>query len=187
MRRATPICVATLGLLALSAVVDCGGVDVPVITALTPETHTPNFPIAGTQGPHAGLTCDTCHGGTSSFRQFSCSNGTCHPQAEADAQHLNRLGYEFYGPSCYGCHPTGVKEGALDHAKLFPIANGQIHGWINCNGCHQNPDTRKEVSCAIEGCHGQTPTKAQHPNVADYIWTTAACLSCHPNGIIPPS
>jgi hypothetical protein len=163
----------------------CHGYDVPAVTALTPDTHTPNFPINASAGPHAITDCNTCHGGTISFRQFSCTNGTCHPQAEAAQQHATVVGFDVNGVSCYGCHPSGVGKGSPDHTMWFPIGATQTHGFIACIGCHQDPDTRKTVSCAIEGCHGQAPMQTKHAAVANYMWTTDACLSCHPMSTIP--
>jgi hypothetical protein len=158
--------------------------DVPSVTAPTQATHGMYFPIQA--DPHNIADCNVCHAGTASFRAVSCMNGTCHPSDEAMMQHQAVLGYEWYGASCYGCHKMGVAAGAPDHTTLFPIGPGQSHSWVSCAQCHRDPDVRANVTCAIEGCHGQAESAMQHVNVAMYTWTDAACVMCHPNGTNPP-
>lgn len=151
--------------------------DGPWLTALTPETHEANFPI-GT-GDHA-VDCSACHGGTSSFRQFACQAGECHPAAETSPRHQGALGYEWVSTSCRACHPTGSADGAQDHRAFFPIATGDKHAGVPCAFCHQDPGSRHAVSCAVEGCHGEVSMQQRHEGVDGYTWTTDGCLSCHP-------
>jgi hypothetical protein len=174
------ICIAGGVVLALSCT---SHIDVPANTELTPDQHVVNFPI--TADPHNISDCNVCHGGTSSFRQFSCMNGTCHPADDTMNVHSNVLGYEYVPVGCYACHKTGVAQGSPDHSTLFPIGPGDSHGWVPCAACHMNADDRTIVTCAIEGCHGQADTALQHMNVANYVWTSPQCVSCHPNGTTP--
>ncbi|MBS2026555.1 MAG: hypothetical protein JST54_01520 [Deltaproteobacteria bacterium] len=85
-------------------------------TSPTPDTHT-YFPIV--QGPHA-QDCSTCHGGFTTFKEFSCFG--CHGhevQAATDQLHLSVQGYKYDSPSCYQCHPTGGPvQPPFDHAGI---------------------------------------------------------------------
>ena len=85
-------------------------------TSPTPDTHT-YFPIL--TGPHA-QDCNTCHGGFTSFKDFSCFG--CHGhevQAATDQLHLSVPAYKYDSPSCYQCHPTGGPvQPPFDHAGI---------------------------------------------------------------------
>ncbi|MEL6547718.1 MAG: hypothetical protein AAFQ82_24045 [Myxococcota bacterium] len=72
-----------------------------------------------------------------------------------------------------------------EHTEQFPIVEG-VHGASDCNDCHGGFDSFREFSC-INGCHNGTghpeaPTAARHAGISSYVWESAACFSCHPEG-----
>jgi hypothetical protein len=115
----------------------------PHNTALTPDTHTPNFPINIDGGVHT-LDCNVCHGDFDSFSQFTCTTSSCHSQLDTDASHGTPLangstaqmivpGYSYSSTSCYECHPQGV---VPPPSNCTPQPDG---GWsdggFSQNGC----------------------------------------------------
>lgn len=149
-------------------------------TAPTWQTHEPYFPIA--RGKHERVDCDACHGGFTTFRDFSCV--TCHEHREANTSpaHAAVPDYTFGPKSCFTCHPRGTVDGAVDHARFFPIGEGTTHPDQSCAACHVVPGDRQQVSCIDCHAHAEAPMRMAHTAVTDFRWTTEGCLSCHPTG-----
>lgn len=139
--------------------------------------HSMYFPIA-TGEVHHGIACSTCHTNPTDRKQFSCVGGDCHPQSTTDGNHAGIDGYKYDSQSCYACHPKGIAESAVDHAKNFPIATGDKHSGIGCSTCHTTPKDRTIVTCATDACHPST-TSAQHGSVGGYQWDSPLCMRCH--------
>src|SRR5947209_2743895 len=81
-------------------------------TATTPATHG-GFPIVS--GPHA-VSCDSCHGKFTTFKQFDCLSCHGHEQPITDELHASLTtvggalpdggaGYAYNSSSCLSCHP----------------------------------------------------------------------------------
>lgn len=140
------------------------------------------FPIAPGD-KHGGQACATCHTDPSNKAVFSCISGGCHPQMTIDTAHVGVTNYKYASPSCLGCHPNGqVPGGGVDHARFFPIAMADKHGNVACASCHTDATAKAKFSCTSGGCHAQPATDPVHV-VANYKYDSAACLSCHPNGL----
>ncbi|MFZ5470871.1 MAG: hypothetical protein ACOZIN_15705 [Myxococcota bacterium] len=153
----------------------------PAVTAVTPLTHEPYFPIA--TGTHAGIECNTCHGAFDSFIQFSCINCHAHQKPTVDPIHLGVVSEYTYGEqTCYACHPRGEALG-FDHTRFFPIGPTAIHANVACTSCHLDPTNRKNFDCV--SCHTDAATTPRHAAVPDYSWTSPRCYACHPDSSVP--
>lgn len=132
------------------------------------------FPIgAGTN--HVDRTCSGCHPGATR-KEFSCLG--CHAKPETDANHSAVAGYAYESPKCLACHPTG-EAGSVEHAKYFPIAQGEKHAGVGCSECHTNPATRKVTTCNACHAHPAATVGARHGAVGGYDAASAQCLRCH--------
>ena len=152
-------------------------------TAMTRTSHEQFFPIA--TGPHAMADCNSCHGGFSSFKEFTCVSCHDHEQTKTDAAHVGIKDYKYDSASCLSCHPQGVagEVSRTDHAQYFPIDVGTPHATSQCTDCHQDPADKKQFTCVSCHDHEQGKTDTGHKGIADYKYESASCLSCHPQGI----
>jgi len=142
--------------------------------------HSIYLPLLGTgHDPDAGtgVTCDSCHPGTT-FTEFTCSSSTCHTPLQTDPQHPNVAGYSADAgtDSCFGCH----------YHPLFPIGGTQKHG-TQCPACHIEQSQTADVNtlqCAQ--CHAGLGVDAQHSNagIVDYSPTSPLCLRCHAGSVV---
>jgi DnaJ-class molecular chaperone len=51
---------------------------------------------------------------------------------------------------------------------------------VACSRCHTTPNNYAAFSCTV--CHSQAETNSHHTEVRGYVYSSAACYSCHPNG-----
>lgn len=174
-----------LALAGLAALAGCWGPapgEFPPLdrTRIDYATHGRFFPIE-TSDVHSRPDCAWCHGGTSSFAEFRCTDCHEHARAEIDPRHDGVEGYFYGATGCYDCHPDGTAEG-VDHEAFFPIGAGSAHGGLRCGDCHLVPGDRSVVECLA--CHAHAPGAADpaHAGVAGYRYETASCLACHPRG-----
>lgn len=63
----------------------------------------------------------------------------------------------------------------------FPITSGN-HRNFACFGGHNNAGNRVAFSCIDCDEHRQSTTNNDHSGVSGYVWATASCYQCHPNG-----
>jgi hypothetical protein len=146
----------------------------------TRDGHARFFPISTSAPPaHANATCNDCHGGFSSFTQFTCLN--CHDPTTTAGQHPGVPGYNYDSNSCYACHADGTAS-FPGHDAIFPVSAGTPHAGISCATCHTVPGDHTAANQACANCHTQAATAPLHGNVGGYAWTTAACLQCHADG-----
>ncbi|HTT70978.1 MAG TPA: hypothetical protein VMG32_07110, partial [Anaeromyxobacteraceae bacterium] len=179
-------------------------------TALTPTTHT-FFPIA--TGVHA-VDCNTCHGGFSSFAEFTCFNCHAHDQATTDPIHTGVNGYSYASTACYGCHanPTQIASPAsvVHDAARDLTANALIPTYAGTSIASLSPQSETLVmgmdhatselpgvnmaSCAV--CHAGAASGAYYPGTLHSSLANAqlpeptACADCHtpsrPTGFVGP-
>ena len=145
------------------------------------------FPIYS--GTHVGQwsACSACHTDPTSRAIYSCTTGGCHAQPTTTQGHTGVTGYQYADAQCLSCHPDGrVPTFTAHDASYFPIYSGTHLGqWSACSACHTDPTTRSVYSCIAGGCHVQAVTTQGHTGVPGYQWTSAQCLSCHPDGRVP--
>jgi len=141
-------------------------------------------------GPHAKVTCDTCH--TAPVAEMTSVCIECHADDDPHASGL--------GPECGACHtasswPAGLK---AKSAHVTPMDGG--HAAPDCVACHTGGENVADVvPCAAchpeahggtispcEQCHsvaGWVPGEFDHgPCTCTFAGAhqTAACLDCHP-------
>ena len=81
---------------------------------------------------------------------------------------------------CQDCHGTTVwSNGTFQHT--FPITSGE-HRNMACFDCHNNASNRVAFSCIDCHEHRQTKMNSEHQGVNNYVWASASCYQCHPNG-----
>jgi hypothetical protein len=107
-------CVA-LAVAITGAEVGCGkGPDVGGCSGTTPEntdgtTASSHFLFPINSGSHAGLACDTCHGGAPDWVTINCVCCHSHSQSLTDPLHTpaNAPGYQYTSQKCFECHTNG--------------------------------------------------------------------------------
>ena len=63
----------------------------------------------------------------------------------------------------------------------FPITSGP-HGSLACFDCHNNAGNRVAFACIDCHEHRQSEANSEHQGVSGYVWASASCYQCHPNG-----
>jgi hypothetical protein len=151
--------------------------------ALTRESHGMYFPI-GSGSYHPTETCDDCHGGFTSFAQFTCQSCHAHQPDVAAGRHTSIAAFRNQSDACYSCHPNG-RESTItvaDHsAKYFPIDSGP-HSTLQCSDCHTWTTTSRPFTCVSCHDHDQDPTATTHASITGYRYDSYGCYGCHPTG-----
>jgi Zn finger protein HypA/HybF involved in hydrogenase expression len=139
------------------------------------------FPLTGGHN----ITCNDCHKGGNYKKRLSSDCMTCHSskKAEATASIPAHSGI-FAKYSCGECHTTKTWNTVKykQHDAHFGIYSGNHKGtWTKCNECHTN-NTSYKADCLSCHEHSKSKTDQQHRGKDDYVYNSAACISCHPNG-----
>jgi hypothetical protein len=139
------------------------------------HNNTP-FPL---QGPHVTVPCTSCH----INGQFAGTPTDCYSCHKADYQGTTNPNHIAAGfpTTCTTCHTTWVTTGWLGatfNHTWFPMTHGGANGV--CATCHTNPSNYSVFVCT--NCHTQTQTNSQHSGVKGYVYNSANCYQCHPNG-----
>jgi hypothetical protein len=104
-------CTLALGAAACGKHVDVSGCSgaTPVNTDGTTAARHFLFPV--NSGSHAGLGCDTCHGGAPDWATVNCICCHVHSQTATDTSHNTDAGvvagYQYVSQKCFECHTTG--------------------------------------------------------------------------------
>ena len=139
-----------------------------------------NFPLTGA---HQTTDCASCHSNGYTNTPMECV--ACHRQnydATTDPNHASAN----FPTTCQDCHSTSAWSPAnWDHDnQYFPIYSGKHKGeWNVCTDCHTNTSDYAQFSC-FAGCHEHNQSKMddEHKDVANYVYESNACYSCHPTG-----
>jgi nitrate/TMAO reductase-like tetraheme cytochrome c subunit len=85
--------------------------------------------------------------------------------------------------TCATCHTTTQWTGATFNHTAFPITTGahKKGTWNSCTDCHPNATNYTVFSCTT-GCHPASKTNGDHSGVRNYVYNSANCYSCHPQG-----
>jgi hypothetical protein len=153
--------------------------------------HAPIFPI-DVGSAHEQVTCAECHTESADVTVNGCR--ACHETVENDdlaLLHIDVGELVFDLPSitsadCKRCHGDSQVDAVADHGP-FLITDGEAHHTERCLDCHTSPRVDKpwaadfaQQTCLT--CHEEPETNASHGVVPDYVYATASCLLCHPDG-----
>ena len=138
-------------------------------------SHT-TFPLTGA---HIATDCAQCHtGGVYAGTPTDCAS--CH-LAEYQATTAPNHAASGFPTACDACHTTTAwTRSTFDH-DFFPITGGD-HGGLDCADCHLVPSNFSSFSCTHCHEHRKSEADDEHQDVQGYVWSSPACLQCHPDG-----
>ncbi len=136
--------------------------------------HT-KFPLTGA---HLTADCAACHGG-GQYAGLPTACSACHLDDYQAAVNPDHAGIGF-PMTCEQCHGTITWQGAVFNHR-FNITSG-AHRVYNCSECHRVPGNASIVSCTHCHQHNQTTSDEKHREVNGYVWSSSACIGCHPTG-----
>jgi hypothetical protein len=142
-------------------------------------THT--FSLVGV---HATLDCDACHSsGVYAGLPSDCVD--CHLDnynSTTDPDHA-AAGFPTDCELCHRPSDATWNQGVFNHT-YFPINSGP-HSSALCSDCHVNLANFGVFSCLDAGCHPRSRMDDKHSGEPGYVYDSAACYSCHPDGRPP--
>jgi hypothetical protein len=150
----------------------------------TPSGWTPSsfshsstrFPLTGR---HTSVACANCHvGGRYAGTPTDCYS--CHRTVYTSVTSPNHVAAGF-PTTCQTCHTTSGWSGATFNHTWFPITSGP-HGGRACADCHTNPSNYQVFYCLNCHAHEQAAMDSKHRGRTGYVYNSANCYSCHPNG-----
>ncbi|MCP3914042.1 MAG: hypothetical protein GY711_00625 [bacterium] len=128
--------------------------------------------------------CQQCHSTLhwtpASFDHGGISNGCidCHADDYANTSDPDHQQVGF-PTACEVCHNTSNWHNtSWNHS--FPINNGD-HSNFDCIDCHTT-GSFPQFSCIDCHEHRQSETDDEHDDVPGYVYSSPACLACHPDG-----
>jgi hypothetical protein len=138
-------------------------------------SHT-TFPLTGA---HIATDCAQCHtGGVYAGTPTDCAS--CH-LADYQATTAPNHAASGFPTACDACHTTTAwTRSTFDH-DFFPITGGD-HGGLDCADCHLVPSNFSSFSCTHCHEHRKSEADDEHQDVQGYVWSSPACLQCHPDG-----
>ena len=140
-------------------------------------------------GIHARIACASCHvvpGFESLFPGVTSDQDCigCH-QDDYDTAEPDHVGTGF-PTTCIQCHNVERWEDAIftEHDALyFPIFSGAHRNkWGSCAECHEVPSDFGAFTCLSCHEHERTRMDEKHKEEPGYIYDSAECFDCHPNG-----
>ncbi|MCX6149434.1 MAG: hypothetical protein NTX22_02795 [Ignavibacteriales bacterium] len=148
----------------------------------SPATFDHNLTKFPLTGAHIATQCASCH--KDGYSNMSTDCYSCHKSSYDNSTNPNHIAAGF-PTDCQPCHSTTAwKPATFDHdAKNFPIYSGKHNGkWNLCSDCHTNNANYAVFSCVTCHEHNQTDMNSKHQGIQGYVYTSDACLSCHPKG-----
>lgn len=137
------------------------------------------FPLTGA---HINTTCQSCHQNGYTGTSTDCIS--CHQTDYNNTTNPNHTTVSF-PTTCVDCHSTTAWQPAtFDHDnQFFPIYSG-VHKdkWNQCSECHTTAGNYSQFSCIDCHEHNKPDMDQDHQGVQGYIYNSADCLSCHPQG-----
>ncbi len=131
------------------------------------------------------VTCELCHNTRNwrdaDFDHAGITSGcvNCHLDDYNATTNPNHAGAGF-PTTCEDCHNTN-RWGNANFNHDFPITSG-AHKNFKCNRCHLNQSNYDEFSCTHCHAHRKSKMDDEHEDEPGYVWDSAACYSCHPDG-----
>ena len=135
-------------------------------------------------GAHANVAndCFLCHAGNYTSTTNTCYG--CHATDYINTNEPNHIATQF-PVNCESCHTESAwLPSTWEHdSQYFPIYRGKHKGeWNLCSECHTQPSNFTVFSCINCHEHNKTSTDNDHSEVSGYVYASANCLACHPNG-----
>ncbi len=133
-------------------------------------------------GAHAAISnnCAACHNGNYVNTPNTCAG--CHISDYNGTTDPNHQVVQF-PTDCASCHGESVWVPAtFNHdGQYFPIYSGKHKNeWTQCLDCHIDPNNYAVFTCTT--CHQNPQTNEEHDGVSGYVYSSPACLACHPTG-----
>ncbi len=173
---------------------DCAQCHVGGVFAGTPsqcvDCHLADYQGA-TQPNHVTFgfptSCEQCHTpigwNVANFSHAGINSGCvqCHLsdyQSTNDPNHV----LAGFGQTCEQCHTSTNNWNVVNFPHpQFPITSGD-HNGFSCSQCHLQPNNFQSFSCTHCHDHRQSEMDDEHDDVPGYVWQSAACYQCHPDG-----
>ncbi len=155
---------------------------------LAPAEHVRFFPIATASHPAVCTNCHTDLMNRGDLAKLACSS--CHQGRPTFAgRHAGVSDFPAAAASvdCLRCHADGQVDRVADHQPKLPIAAGSsTHGTV-CLHCHTGLRADKTWAADFSAydctaCHANPATDGAHVGVAGYLYASASCYGCHPQG-----
>ena len=135
-------------------------------------------------GAHATVAenCFLCHEG-----DYTATSNTCYSCHTSDYNNTTDPSHTAaqFPTDCQSCHTESAwAPSTFDHdGQYFPIYSGEHRGeWNSCAECHTQPTNFAVFSCTNCHEHNRTDMDSEHNGVSGYVYNSANCLACHPNG-----
>jgi hypothetical protein len=131
-------------------------------------------------GVHATLDCNDCHS-SGVYQGLPSECIDCHLddyQGTDDPDHV-AAGFPTDCELCHQGSDTSWEQGIFDHI-WFPINSGDHRGF-RCSECHPASGNFSVFTCT-GSCHPRSEMDDEHSDVQGYVYNSAACYSCHPDG-----
>ncbi len=135
---------------------------------------------------HDIADCNACHEPGQPYEAIDAACFSCHEQDynnSANPAH-QELGFSTDCQQCHDLSRDWRPANFRSHdAEFFPIYSGEHQGeWDNCSQCHPNPANYAEFTCISCHEHNQGEMNDEHNDVNGYVYSSPACLACHPTG-----
>jgi decaheme cytochrome c component MtrC/MtrF-like protein len=139
------------------------------------------FPL--THG-HQINDCASCHTGND-YSNISSECISCHQADYNTTSSPNHLQADL-STDCLECHTTNPGWKPADftqHDNVFPIYSGEHNGeWASCVDCHTSPGNYSIFTCIDCHEHNKNEMDDEHQGIGGYLYSSPACLECHPTG-----
>ncbi len=133
------------------------------------------FPIYSGKHNNQWNACSDCHTNQNDYGVFSCLTCHEHSQSKMDEEHSGIQGYTYVSEECLACHPSGQKEGSINHSETaFPLTGAHLS--VDCTQCHTAGFKGTPTDCA--SCHSQNFQSTSNPNHSQMNLSNN-CEQCH--------
>ncbi len=152
--------------------------------AWTPASFPNHNNYYALNGAHATLAndCYLCHSGIYTNTANTCY--ACHTNDYNNTSDPNHATSQF-STDCLSCHSESAwTPSTFDHDnQYFPIYSGKHSGeWNSCTDCHTQASNYSVFSCIDCHEHNKSSMDSEHRGEDGYVYNSANCLACHPQG-----